>query len=116
MTAPAKVAYVAPAITFNGSTCKENSSGWAITWSWTATGGHYVDLGSAQARTNVVVNGGTRTWTFTTTESGFGGVKGAAPNTSDAWLSSLVAPIGHTSAMSWRSITRTINEVPVHCG
>lgn len=113
---PATVPYVAPTVTLYGSTCRETSTAWEITWNWTATGGHYVDLGSAQHRTNVVVNGGTRTWTFTTTEAGWDGSKPPAPTTGDARLSSRVAPIGHTGAMDEISITRTINEVPVHCG
>lgn len=106
--------YLAPSVTFASVTCRETATNWVLTWTWTATGGQYVDLGSTQAGTRVVVTGGTRTWTFNTTESQWGGGKGTAPTTSTPYLARILAPIGQEQNL--RSMVRDEpNGVPVHC-
>lgn len=106
-------AFQAPSVHYAGATCrKTGANSWSITHSWTATGGSYVDLGSAQNRTSpVVVTGGSRTWTFVTTEVG-----SSAPEVTDAVLGRIIAPIGKAGDVSaWRSVERQMDMVQVRC-
>lgn len=106
-------AFRAPTVTYAGATCRKTGPGkWTITHRWTASGGTYADLGSGQHRTSpVTVTGGTRTWTFNTTETG-----SSAPEVTDAYLGRIIAPIGRAGDVTqWRSIERSADMVPAHC-
>lgn len=106
-------AFQAPTVRYAGASCRKGGAGtWTITHTWTATGGSYVDLGSAQHRLSpVTVTGGTRTWTFVTTEYG-----SSAPEVTDAYLGRIIAPIGRSSDIgSWRSVERQVDMVQVRC-
>ena len=110
---PVAATFAAPTVHYSGATCRKTSANtWSITHTWTASGGTYADLGSAQHRiTPVTVTGSTRTWTFVTSESG-----SSAPEVTDAYLGRIIAPIGQTSDISqWRSVERQVDMVQVRC-
>lgn len=111
-------AYVAPKITYMGAVCSRVKGGWSIDWKWRATGGRYVDLGTAQHPNlrGTVVKGGKRTFAFTTTVTGYGGdLKWLTP-TETAMYAQTVAPIGgQRNVQAWRLLTdeRVVN---MRCG
>ena len=110
---PVAATFAAPTVHYSGATCRKTSANtWSITHTWTASGGTYADLGSAQHRiTPVTVTGSTRTWTFVTSESG-----SSAPEVTDAYLGRIIAPIGQASDISqWRSVERQVDMVQVRC-
>lgn len=106
-------------VRLSGSTCSRAGGGsWNITWTWVVSGGRYSNLGNTQNLHygDEVTDGQSRTITFTTSVSGWGGSQTSPPHSATAYYEQIIAPIGQENDTStWQQRQQTRDDTAVSC-